>query len=505
MPQMTQKDERTRFERRCQATLAGRRVPTVDELLRLGPLYFDSLDEDIQAFAARAATAIKYGWPEAENLRTLLQSLGVAPWKEVLQATLAALQALPEGAIRNKDRDDFERRLKIYGAYMGISDHIRYVADLCFERALLDRSKLTVVDMLRAFLGWQTALFHRSIWNGRSDWYSSREKVYDNGESAIESLGRYWIEKTAPAQKQPDPDEPVPEPKTAASDNSGDRIIVVREVGNAVANAKVANEFKGIAGRSLPLLKTPDLRQVRSTLSAEFPYALQIVDTVLNDLLAHRHVRMRPTVLLGSPGCGKTLFWQRLLELLGSPFTVFSCGGVSDSSLAGTARRWSSGEPSMPLNLVRQHQIANPAIVLDEIEKAGTSNHNGNLLDALLSFLEPLSAAAYYDPYLQAPVNLSAFIWCATANTVHGMPKPLRDRMRILRFPSPKKEHLEYLALALMEDIARDRGHRVEWLRPLTAEEIDALRAVWPGGSVRQLRRYLEGVLAAREAVVARH
>lgn len=115
---------------------------------------------------------------------------------------------------------------------------------------------------------------------------------------------------------------------------------------------------------------------------------------------------MQPTVIVGPPGCGKTTFLQRICELLELPFEMYSCAGVNDSSMSGTARRWASGEPAMPTALVVSTGLANPSIILDEAEKAATSNYNGKLLDALLPFLEPRSASKYHDIFVQASVDL---------------------------------------------------------------------------------------------------
>lgn len=503
MSKMTLKDERTRFERRSQGSIMGRRLPTVDDMLRLGPFYMDSLEEDIKAFAARLEIAIKPKSEQAQNLKAVLKSLTVAPWEELVRNALTALRAMPEGSIRKKSREEFERRFLIYLAYMGDMNAIHSVADICFEKGIMERNDAVTVDLLRAFLGWQTALFHRSIWYGHTDWYSSREKVYDNGQNAVRLIGRYWIDKTA-AESTPTDIAEVGGENAATACPEG-TLVVVGSIGNANANSSIMNEFKGILGVPMPFIPVPDLQSVRKKMSAEFPYALEVVDKLMDELVAQPHVRFRPTILVGTPGCGKTRFWQRLMELLAVPSTVFSCGGVADSAISGTARRYSTGEPCLPLSLVRRHQIANPAIILDEIEKAGDSRTNGNLLDALLAFLEPQSATSYYDQYLQAPVNLSALIWCGTANSAEGWPKPLRDRVRILRFPTPGPEHIEMLSRALLADIAAERAHHAQWLHSLTGEELDALRSVWPGGSVRQLRRYLEGVLAARETGMAKH
>jgi len=141
--------------------------------------------------------------------------------------------------------------------------------------------------------------------------------------------------------------------------------------------------------------------------------------------------------------------------------------------------------------------------VLDELDKASTNRTNGSLLDALLAMTELESAQCWYDPYVQAPINLSAVLWLGTANDAAEIPEPLRDRFRILAFSEPADHHLEPLARKLMREIAEERGLHQGWARPLTWTELEALWKVWPGGSVRALRRYLEGVLNARESEIS--
>jgi ATP-dependent Lon protease len=115
-----------------------------------------------------------------------------------------------------------------------------------------------------------------------------------------------------------------------------------------------------------------------SRLLSEFPHAESVLDAFAEALATHTHVKFPPVVLVvGSPGSGKTTFAARLLDVLGVPCEMFSCGGVADAALAGTARRWSSGEPALPVALVERHLTASPGIVLDEVEKVGTSRKNG--------------------------------------------------------------------------------------------------------------------------------
>ena len=100
---------------------------------------------------------------------------------------------------------------------------------------------------------------------------------------------------------------------------------------------------------------------------------------------------------------------------------------MSDSALGGTPRRWATGEPSLPVEAIRRHLSAGPAIILDEIEKASSNRHNGALADVLLGMLGRETASAYHDPYVEAEVDLSQLNWLMTANEVETLHAPLRD------------------------------------------------------------------------------
>ncbi|MCF1502239.1 hypothetical protein L0F51_00490 [Afifella sp. H1R] len=69
----------------------------------------------------------------------------------------------------------------------------------------------------------------------------------------------------------------------------------------------------------------------------------------------------------------------------------------------------------------------------------------------------------------------------------------------MFRFPKPGPEHLIPLANRLMAEIIVERGLDRRWAIPFDGEELEALRAAWPGGSVRVLRRMVERLLMARD------
>ena len=96
---------------------------------------------------------------------------------------------------------------------------------------------------------------------------------------------------------------------------------------------------------------------------------------------------------------------------------------------------------------------ANPCVVIDEIEKSGTSRHNGNLQDALVPMLEPATSRSILDTGIELPVDISQVSYLATANGLDGITSPLLDRLRVLTTIS------DDLASAAHElDIAVDRA-----------------------------------------------
>lgn len=256
-----------------------------------------------------------------------------------------------------------------------------------------------------------------------------------------------------------------------------------------------------VLNTALPLTETPPLDRVRTALIAEFPYAAQAVDAVLTGLIGKPIVRLRPTLLVGEPGAGKSRFARRLGEVLGLSSWRVDAAQADGSVFGGTDRRWHSAECCHPLLAIARGRMANPLILIDEIEKAATRTDYGRLWDCLLGLIEPETSRNYPDPALQIPLDLSHVNYIAAANSIGPLPAPLRDRLRIIPFPKPTLKDLDALLPGLIHALATD----TRWIAPLDPIERAAIARAWSGGSVRKLQRILEATLQTRDRTAPRH
>jgi hypothetical protein len=289
---------------------------------------------------------------------------------------------------------------------------------------------------------------------------------------------------------------------TGASGVEADSVVVVRSIAAERPHAKEGPhaEFLPMLGKPVPLVFTADVRAVYKKLTSEAPHARNIIDVLLRDTAASRTTSWRPTILVGNPGSGNTLLSLCICDALEIPCRVFSCGGVSDNSFSGTSRQWATGRASVPLQTIRTFGKANVAIILDELDKAGSGGgHNGSLIDGLLSMTEKISSQRMFDVYLEGEVDLHRVLWLATANDIRLLHPALLDRFRILHMPDPRARDIHAILPRVTADIAERRGLTPEWVAPFDAVEMDIIADLWPGGSIRRLSRIVETLIDARD------
>ncbi len=198
-------------------------------------------------------------------------------------------------------------------------------------------------------------------------------------------------------------------------------------------------------------------------------------------------LELEPILLLGEPGIGKTHFARRLAKLLGTGYNFIGMSSLTAGwILSGASAQWKNAKPGKVFDALVNGDYANPVIVVDEIDKAG-SDTQYDPLGSLYTLLEHDTATEFVDEFVEVPIDASDVVWIATANDAHSIPSPILNRMNVYAIDPPDHEGSRRIARCIYDELRSEHAWGQAFPVELSDESLDRLARLKP----REMRRVL--------------
>ncbi len=350
-----------------------------------------------------------------------------------------------------------------------------------------------------------------------------QQVVHDLGKVTTEDVRAAMAVKDEPVPSEAKPEQVQEQPTETAKSVPLPSIVFLDEAGLEAFvdrhRSKGDDKFKraqamaerikraGHGSRQLGLLP-PDWKALLDEFAQAFPNFHELAELLRDHFalssLGDCRVSWPAVLLVGPAGIGKTEAARWLADQLVLPFRVFDMASTqSGSPLAGSEAFWSNSEPGQLFELLAYQPLANPVVVLDELDKASNGRPQYEPLAALYTLLEPRSARSFTDLSIRDfSIDASHVNWITAANELGAIPGPLRSRLTVLHIQPPKPEQVRSIAQSIYKRLCDEASWGNAFIERLDEEVLSRLQALPPRSVRLVLQRALGSAARAGRGVV---
>ncbi len=211
-------------------------------------------------------------------------------------------------------------------------------------------------------------------------------------------------------------------------------------------------------GQAYAVLGRDAMEERIAALHSEYPWLAPASNAVMQHMRARTATgaapfHTQPMILLGPPGIAKSSWTRAVARIFDLPSLTVDIGATNGATftISGVERGWGSAAPGRVVQMMLRERVANPLVILDEIDKIPDqiATSKGNVLpgafEVLKSMIEPTTAQNWTCPYYQVPFDLTRVSWVMTTNSIDHLPDAFLDRCKLVRLAGPTMDQLMHV------------------------------------------------------------